>query len=117
MDFPYNALSPSLRQQIEFESIDDVYDEIYRLYDEALEKDFGIGEALYTQIPFFADIGLFLDRKCQNRIKEYNFCKNFNCPPAPSLREIKATIVDDFVIIDQEYMKYTDRKNDKNASI
>ena len=116
MDFPYEALSPSLRRKIEFSCIDDVYEEIFRLYDEAINKDFNLGEALYSQIPFFADIGLLLDQKCQNRIKEYNFCKNFNCPPAQSLDDIKAILVDDFMIIEQEFNNFSNRKKE-NANI
>ena len=80
-----------------------MYDEIIRLYDDAEDKGFNVGEAIYTQSFFFADHGLLIDEKCQNRIKEYNFCKQFNCPPYPSLKETPPNIVDDFLIIGQEY--------------
>ena len=81
----------------------DVYDEIIRLYDEADEKGFNVGEAIYTQSFFFADHNLLLNEDCQSRITEYNYCKKFSCPPYPSLKETPPNIVDDFLIIDQEY--------------
>ena len=55
-----------------------------------------MGEALYTQALFFADINKFVTEKIQNRIKEYLFCKNFNTPMFPSMQETPAEIIDDF---------------------
>ena len=103
VSFPYVALCPSNRKKSEFGSITDVYDEIIRLSDEADEKGFNVGESIYTQSFFFADHGLLLDEDCQSRITEYNFCKQFSCPPYPSLQETPPIIIDDFLIIEQEY--------------
>tara|TARA_Y100000310_G_scaffold317697_1_gene370873 strand:- start:356 stop:640 length:285 start_codon:yes stop_codon:yes gene_type:complete len=79
-----------------------VYDEIIRLYEEAESKGFNVGEAIYTQSFFFADHGLLIDEDCQDRITEYKFCKQFNCPPYPSLKETPPNIIDDFLIIEEE---------------
>ena len=103
VSFPYVAECPSNRKKFEFRGITDVHDEIIRLYDEADEKGFNVGEAIYTQSFFFADHNLLLDEDCQSRITEYNFCKQFNCPPYPSLKETPPIIIDDFLIIEQEY--------------
>ena len=81
----------------------DVYDEIIRLSNEAEQKGFNVGEAIYTQSFFFADHSLLLDEDCQSRITEYNFCKQFSCPPYPSLKDTPPNIIDDFLIIEQEY--------------
>ena len=62
-----------------------------------------MGEALYTQACFFTDFNLIVDTECKNRIKEYQFCKKFSCPPHPSLQSTPANIIDDFMIIDEEY--------------
>ena len=78
VEFPYVALCPSNRKKFEFKDITDVYDEIIRLYDEAEDKGFNVGEAIYTQSFYFADHGLLIDEDCQNRITEYKFCKQFN---------------------------------------
>ena len=77
-----------------------MYDEIIRLYDEAEDKGFNVGEAIYTQSFYFADHGLLIDEDCQNRITEYKFCKQFNCPPYPSLKETPAKVIDDFLEIE-----------------
>ena len=62
-----------------------------------------MGEALYTQALFFADLTLLISSKFQDRIKEYLFCKNFNTPMYSSMQETPAEIIDDFTIIDEEY--------------
>ena len=103
-------MSPSLRQRIKFDSLDDVYDEIERLYDEAKDKGFDLGESLYTQVPFFTDIYLLVQQKYQDRIKEYNFCKTFSCPPSQSLDKTPAHIIDDFIILDQEFNNYSNKE-------
>ena len=103
VDFPYVAECPSNRIKAEFGSITDVYDEIIRLYEEADSKGFNVGEAIYTQSFFFADHELLLDSNMQNRIKEFQFCKAFSCPPYPSFHETPANIIDDFFVIEEEY--------------
>ncbi len=74
-----------------------------------------MGEAIYTQLFFFADHSSLIKSEYQNRIKEYLFCKNFSCSPYPSLLDTPADIVDDFLIIDEEYNKCMNKKQeDKN---
>ena len=53
-----------------------------------------MGEALYTQALFFADLTLLISSKFQDRIKEYLFCKNFNTPMYSSMQETPAEIID-----------------------
>ena len=103
VSFPYVALCPSTRKKAEFGSILDVYDEIIRLYEEADTKGFDVGEALYTQSFFFADHALLVDNTIQNRIREYRFCKQFSCPPYPSLQETPAKIIEQFSVIEEEF--------------
>tara|TARA_Y100001973_G_C5184042_1_gene326707 strand:- start:1615 stop:2028 length:414 start_codon:yes stop_codon:yes gene_type:complete len=110
VSYPYTALCPSTRQKAEFKSISDVYDEIMKLSDEAEQKGFNVGEAIYTQSFFFADHSQLVDTNIQNRIKEYQYCKQFNCPPYPSLYETPANIIDDFFIIEEEINQYTNKK-------
>ena len=103
LPFPYVALCPSTRKKAEFRSISDVYDEIIRLSDEAEQKGFAVGDATYQQIFYFADHSLLINEDYQDRIKEYTFCKKFSCPPYPSLQETPPIIIDDFLIIEEEY--------------
>ena len=116
ISFPYVALCPSTRKKAEFGSILDVYDEIIRLYDEADSKGFNVGEAIYTQSFFFADHELLLDSTMQDRIKEYQFCKQFSCPPYPSLQETPPNIIDDFTIIEQEINHCMNKKQQEKQN-
>ena len=103
ISFPYVALCPSIRKKSEFKDISDVHGELIRLSDEAEQKGFNVGEAIYTQSFFFADHNLLLSEECQNRITEYSFCKKFSCPPYPSLKETPPNIIDDFLTIEEEF--------------
>ena len=114
--FPYVALCPSPRKKAEFGSILDVYEEIIRLYEEADTKGFNVGEAIYTQSFFFADHELLLDSSMQDRIKEYQFCKQFSCPPYPSLQETPPNIIDDFTIIEQEINHCMNKKQQEKTN-
>ena len=80
----------------------DVYEEIIRLYEEADTKGFNVGEAIYTQSFFFTNHALLLDQSMQNRIREYQFCKQFSCAPYPSLKETPAKLIDQFSVIEEE---------------
>ena len=114
--FPYVALCPSTRKKAEFGSILDIYGEIIRLYEEADTKGFNVGEAIYTQSFFFADHELLLDSSMQDRIKEYQFCKQFSCPPYPSLQETPPNIIDDFTIIEQEINHCMNKKQQEKSN-
>ena len=71
-------------------------------YNEATERGFDIGEALYNQLFFFADPEQLYDADSQNLIKKFVFCDTFKCPPYPSLEETPADLVDNFLLIKQE---------------
>ena len=94
----------------------DVYDEIIKLYDKAEDKGYNVGEAIYEQSFHFVDHSLLLDEDCQDRITEYKFCKQFNCPPYPSLQETPPNIIDDFLIIEEEVNKYIAKKQKEQSN-
>ena len=108
-------MSLSSRQRITFNGIEDIYDELISLYDEALEKGFDLGEALYTQAPFFVDYFLLLCDESQKLIKDYLFCKTFNCPPYKSLEETSDELKNNFLIIDSEYNKVKSENQKKET--
>jgi hypothetical protein len=85
-----------------YESIDDVYNEILDLYNISNEQGFDIGHSLYSQCAFFTGYELLVMPKYQDRIKEYQFCKNFSCPPYPNLQETPVRVIEDFFIIENE---------------
>ena len=94
--------------------MDDIYNELITLYDKASEKGFDLGEALYTQAAFFSDYNLLLDSEKQKLIKNYRFCKNFSCPPYPSLEDTPDELIDDFIIIDFEHQCHQKQKQKEN---
>ena len=107
-------MSLSNKERITFNDIEDINDELIALYDEALEKGFDLGEALYTQAAFFIDYELLLNVEIQKMIKQYLFCQSFNCPPYPSLKETPRNEIDDFLTIHNEYqaVKHSIQKQD-----
>ena len=117
IDFPYVAKCPSTGRRSEFGGITDVYDELIRIYEEADKKGFNVGESVYSLSFHFVDHALLLDSQMQNRIKEYQFCKQFSCPPYPSLKETPANIIEQFSVIEQEYNSCAQKKQEekKNA--
>ena len=114
-DFPYEALSPYTGSNVTFNNIDDVYRVIFECYNECKQKGFSrMGEALYEQALMFVNMDKLIDQDSQMRIREYQFCKDFNCPPYPSLKETPANVVDDFSVIQEEMIQYSTKE--KNGS-
>ena len=66
-----------------------------------------MGEALYEQALMFVNMDKLIDENSQMRIREYQFCKDFNCPPYPSLKETPAEDVDEFTIIQEEMIQFS----------
>ena len=75
---------------------------------------FDLGKSLYTQAAFFVGYEILLSIDAQKLIKDYLFCKTFNCPPNATLQETSSQIKDDFLIIDNEYNTV---KNEKQKQI
>lgn len=104
-EFPYKALNPVTQESVEIENKEQIYGILMDCYNEAIEKGFDVGEALYTQLFFFADPRELYNPDCQNLIKKFVYCDTFNCPPYPSLQETPADLVDNFLLIKQEIRK------------
>ncbi len=114
-EFPYNAISVVSNKRRVFNNIEDVYDEIVELYNISKEQGYEIGKSLYAQCAFFTSYERLLDSKHQITIKEYNYCKTFNCSLYPSMQETPSSKIDDFMIIEQEYQSCVNKEqNGKN---
>ena len=110
-EFPYDAVNPMTTKIQTFESIEDVYVTLEECYDKCVEKGYNrLGEALYNQALFMVNDVLLLDGKIQNDIKAYRYCKNFNCPPYPSLQETPIKTIDSFMIIDEEINQFRQKE-------
>ena len=68
-------------------------------------------ETLYVEHFYFANTYELIDKKIQQRIKEYNYCKTFKCPPFPSLNETPAKVVDEFLEIENIMLNIRKEKN------
>ena len=81
-------------------------------YSELIEKNISnVSETLYIEHFYFSNTSELIDKKIQQRIKEYNFCKAFNCPPYSSLMDTPAKVVDDFLEIEGIMLKIAKEKN------
>ena len=80
---------------------------------EAVEKGYDVGEALYNQHFFFCDSVMLYDEDCQSLIKKYIFCDTFKCPPYASLDETPAELVDNFLLIKAEIRKARKAENQR----
>ena len=81
-------------------------------YEELDKKNIkNISETLYVEHFYFANTSDLLDKKIQQRIKEYNYCKSFNCPPFPSLDKTPARVVDDFLEIEHIMLNIRNERN------
>ena len=81
-------------------------------YQELEDKDVqNKSETIYIEHFYFANTSDLLDRKIQQRIKEYNYCKAFSCPPYPSLNDTPAEMVDDFMEIENIMMQVAKERN------
>ena len=80
----------------------DVYDELERLYDRANGKSGSVGEGIFLSAGFFVDYERLLDRGIQNTIRKYLYSKASNTPPYASIQETPATFIEDFIVIDEE---------------
>ena len=110
-EFPYEAINPLSAQTETFNNIEDVYKTLEECYDKCVEKGFDrLGESLYQQMLFIVNDNLILDIDMQNMIKKYQFCKQFNCPPYPSLQETPVKIMESFMIIEKEVTNFTPKE-------
>ena len=104
-EFPYKALNHVTKESVAIENKEQIYGILMDCYNEATEKGFDVGEALYNQLFFFSDAEQLYNQDCQNLIKKYVYCDTFNCPPYPSLKETPADLVDNFLLIKREINK------------
>ena len=116
VEFPYQAMSLSKNKYIQYNTLDDVYNELESLYDKALEGGFDLGEALYTQSLHFVDLCYLVSEEIQDYIKKFQFCKIFNCLPYSSYEETPKEIIDMFMLINKEVELYKFKESKKNTN-
>jgi|APSaa5957512622_1039677.scaffolds.fasta_scaffold92004_2 hypothetical protein len=98
-------MSPTKRTRIEFNSIEDVYSELSRGYNEITEiheRQYSIGSALFTECKMYCNPSIFINDQDQMFIKKYNYSKMSGTPPYQSINQTPAIFVDAFQIIEEE---------------
>tara|TARA_Y100000401_G_C8317609_1_gene223431 strand:+ start:1088 stop:1405 length:318 start_codon:yes stop_codon:yes gene_type:complete len=84
--------------------MEDVYDELIRLYDRSHNNKMTarLGESLYLSAGYFVDYSRLIDDKVQMNIKKYIYSKVSRTPPYVSIQDTPADFIDSFIIIDEE---------------
>ena len=77
-------------------------DELVKLYDEAVRRNFPVGDALYFQLKSFCNTDWLLDTNIQKHIKIYNYCKASKTPPYSTINDTPYEFIDIFLAIDNE---------------
>ena len=112
--FPYQAKSVVDLKVRDFKDIGDVYNELERAYDKATDEGFPVGESLYAEHFFYANSTDLVDEKAQVFIKEFQYCKDSNTPPFPSLKDTPADFIDKWDIVKNEILHLTRQEKDVN---
>tara|TARA_R100000278_G_scaffold55914_1_gene46405 strand:- start:662 stop:979 length:318 start_codon:yes stop_codon:yes gene_type:complete len=87
-----------------FESMQDVYDELERIYDNAHDKNRtdNIGKSLYISAGYFVDYEKLVCNKIQNTIKKVTYSNKTKTPVYSTVQETPVSFIDDYFIIDEE---------------
>ena len=115
LEFPYKRQSPITKKNKEYESIEDVINELYALVDTFADSDFSLGRNLYFYIPLFAKPEWFITEEHSEIVKEYNYMKNYNLPLASSLDQADSYKLDMFDIINNELNAVRQYLGEKNG--
>ena len=110
-NFPYKTFSPLTGKIVKYNSIDDVWNELEKVYDNTKDKGFNIGEALYTHSNFIVNNSILVDAECQKLINEYYYSKLSNTPPYSSIQDTPKEYMDKYIIIDNETKYIADKEN------
>lgn len=113
--FPYKARSLTLGKEIEFKSIEDVYEELCRCYDKSFNK-YPLGESLFVSHLFYSNPANFYDNTIQNRIKKVQYSLESKTPLYSTVQDTPASVVDEFLIYkseSQHCIQYLERERKK----
>tara|TARA_R110000823_G_scaffold167796_1_gene299786 strand:- start:1786 stop:2193 length:408 start_codon:yes stop_codon:yes gene_type:complete len=99
--FPYKAMSLTLNKEIEYNNIEDVYEELCRCYDKSFNK-FPIGESLFVSHLFYANPTNFYNNKIQNRIKKVQYSLESKTPLYATVQDTPASVVNEFLLYKSE---------------
>jgi len=115
LEFPYKRQSPVTKKNKEYDSIEDVTNDLYALVETFANSDFSLGRNLYFHIPLFSKPEWFINEEHKEIMKEYNYMKNYNLPLATSLDQADSYKLDMFDIISSELNAVKQYLGEKNG--
>ena len=112
---PYKCVSPLSYKEREFNSLEDVWDEIEKIAEINKGTNRSVGQDLFHLIPLFTNPKLILEEWHIESINEFNMIKNFNISLGV-LDDISNDRLNCYTIINNEYnsiMEYERKQNGK----
>lgn len=112
-EYPYVAQSPTAYDRVEFNSVDEVWNEIENIVEETKGSTRTIGQDLFFLVPMFANPEDILDDWHYEMILEWQSSKMLNLPISDTLDNASALKVDSFLIIESEMIGISNYENKK----
>jgi len=115
LEFPYKRQSPLTKKNRDYNTLQEVEEEVLLLSNTFADSDFSLGRNLYFHIPLFAKPEWFITEEHSEIVKEYNYMKNYNLPLANNLQEADSYKLDMFDIINNELNAVKQYLGEKNG--
>ena len=115
LQFPYKRQSPVTKKNREYNTLQEVEEEVILLSDTFSDSQFTLGRNLYFILPLFCNPRLLVDEEYVELMKEYHYIKNYNIPIARSLDEADSYKLDCYDIIQKELNAITQYIREKNG--
>lgn len=112
--FPYIGETPISKQVKEFNSVDDIYDEVACI-SKANDSTRTMGQEMWFLVPLFANPQYLLNEEFFNLINEFHYIQDYNIPLGKTLDETDAHKLEYFTIIKNEMAVALKTKQDKDA--
>ena len=111
---PYSILSPVTHTERDFNSIDDIFEEI-KLISDQVESKRTLGQELFYLVPLFANPQYVIHEDHFALINEFHFIQDYNIPLAESLDKTDALKLEYFTIIKNELGAALRHKQEKDG--
>lgn len=115
LQLPYTRQSPITKKNREYNTLQDVEEEVLLLVETFNESRFTLGRNLYFILPLFCNPQILVDEEYIELMKEYHYIKNYNIPIARSLDEADSYKLDCYDIIQKELNAITQYLGEKNG--
>ena len=113
--FPYVCETPITRKKKEFNTVDDIYDEVMHISD-ANDGTRTMGQEMWYLVNMFANPRYLLRDSYFNLINEYYYIQDYHIPLGRTLDETDAHKLEYFTIIKNELgvaLKHKQKKDEK----